>query len=264
MFSISGGHTDRAILAVSPHLDDAVLSAGATLAALTEAGHRVVVCTVFAGDPPVPLTPAAEAFHRHCGLDMDAVNMRRHEDRAALQLLSCEALHLEFPDGIYRRIDGKPLSHRPGALFEPNAPDEPELRSEVRATLVGLLEYLNPPLILTCAAIGHHIDHRLTRDSVVSACHATDRSPLLWVDLPYAIGESFRRATIDTTLIELDNRHLDKKLLAVRKYRSQLRVLFPDELNWPARSHRYGRLLLQAPELLRPAPRRISDVPTPR
>lgn len=264
MFSISGRYTNRPILAVSPHLDDAVLSAGATLAALTEAGHRVVVCTVFAGDPPVPLTPAAEAFHRHCGLDTDAVNMRRNEDKAALQLLRCEALHLDFPDGIYRRIDGKPLSHRSGTLFEPKVPDEPELRGEVRATLVRVLKYLNPPLVLTCTAIGHHIDHRLTKNAVVSACHATDRSPLLWADLPYAIGKSSRGVTTDTLPIELDNRHLDKKLLAVREYRSQLRVLFPDELNWPARSHRYGRHLLQAPELLRSAPSRISDVPTPR
>ena len=37
------------VVAVSPHLDDAVFSAGGTLARLAAAGHEVTVVTVFTG-----------------------------------------------------------------------------------------------------------------------------------------------------------------------------------------------------------------------
>jgi GlcNAc-PI de-N-acetylase len=58
----------RPILAVSPHLDDAVMAAGATLGAMADAGHAVTVCTVFAGSQSLrslglrpPFMPTADS-----------------------------------------------------------------------------------------------------------------------------------------------------------------------------------------------------------
>ena len=56
------GHDGRIpakVLLISPHLDDAAMSAGATIAALTAAGSQVVVCTVFAGKPQPPFSGVA-------------------------------------------------------------------------------------------------------------------------------------------------------------------------------------------------------------
>ncbi|MGH3277767.1 MAG: PIG-L family deacetylase [Trebonia sp.] len=50
-------------MAVSPHLDDAVISAGAALAALAAEAWPVTVLTVFAGDPGHSLSPAARRHH---------------------------------------------------------------------------------------------------------------------------------------------------------------------------------------------------------
>ena len=71
------------VLALSPHLDDAVMSVGASLAALAEAGSQVMLCTVFAGAPAPPLSEAARVFHAHCGLADDGVAVRRAEDESA-------------------------------------------------------------------------------------------------------------------------------------------------------------------------------------
>ncbi|MDA8391968.1 MAG: PIG-L family deacetylase [Actinomycetota bacterium] len=91
------------VLAVSPHLDDAVLSAGATLAALVAAGRPVTVLTVFAGDPGPALSPVAERHHARCGLGVDAVERRRAEDRAALTRLGADPRHGALADAVYRR-----------------------------------------------------------------------------------------------------------------------------------------------------------------
>jgi hypothetical protein len=50
------------VLAVSLHLDDAMMAVGATLVALVEAGREAIVCTVFAGVPEPPF------LARGCGV----------------------------------------------------------------------------------------------------------------------------------------------------------------------------------------------------
>lgn len=87
------------MIVVTPHLGDAVLSCGELLAAHPGA----VVVTVFAGIPPnayvVPDWDAA------CGFSSprQAVSVRRHEDRIALEILEAEPCWLAFPESQYRR-----------------------------------------------------------------------------------------------------------------------------------------------------------------
>jgi LmbE family N-acetylglucosaminyl deacetylase len=85
------------ILALSAHLGDAVLSAGAWLS-----WHRdVIVCTVFAGDPhDSPLTPA----DREQGFAdaRKAMTARRAEDTRAVAAVGGIAQHLPLLDATYR------------------------------------------------------------------------------------------------------------------------------------------------------------------
>jgi LmbE family N-acetylglucosaminyl deacetylase len=85
------------LVAVSPHLDDAVLGCGALLA------HHpgAVVVTVFAGRPPAghPLTPWDEAAGFRAGDDI--VGARRAEDLAALRRLRARPAWLDFLDAQY-------------------------------------------------------------------------------------------------------------------------------------------------------------------
>src|SRR3954452_23674230 len=96
-------------VAVSPHLDDAVFSAGGTLAALAAAGWRVRVVTCFTASVADP-SPFALSTQLDKGLtaDVDYMALRRAEDTAALTHLGGEALHLSLPEAPHRGYTSAP------------------------------------------------------------------------------------------------------------------------------------------------------------
>ena len=83
-------------LIVSPHLDDAVFSCGAMIAATPGA----LVCTIFAGAPRSALVTD---WDTQCGFTdaHEAMRARRIEDTAALHVLDARAMHLGFLDAQY-------------------------------------------------------------------------------------------------------------------------------------------------------------------
>jgi len=91
----------RRIAVLSPHLDDAVLSLGASIAEAADDGHEVTIVTVFAGDPD-STTPAG-SWDSRTGFATagEAVRSRREEDRKACSLLGARAVWLPFVDGDY-------------------------------------------------------------------------------------------------------------------------------------------------------------------
>jgi LmbE family N-acetylglucosaminyl deacetylase len=84
---------------VSPHLDDAVLSLGATIARAVRGGSSVSVVTVFAGDEAS--TEPADDWTRRCGFATvgEAYRTRREEDRRAMAQLGAMAEHLPLDVG---------------------------------------------------------------------------------------------------------------------------------------------------------------------
>ena len=85
------------LVAVSPHLDDAVLGCGGLLDALGAA----VVVTIFAGRPPAD-RPLPE-WDRASGFDPgeDVIGARRAEDAEALHHLGARPVWLDFLDAQY-------------------------------------------------------------------------------------------------------------------------------------------------------------------
>ncbi|MGH3869204.1 MAG: PIG-L deacetylase family protein [Pseudonocardiaceae bacterium] len=127
-------NTPQRVLAISPHLDDAALSAGATLTDFVARGADVNVFTLFAGAPPEPLSEVARAFHVKCGLSQDASAgaLRIDEDRAAMDQLGVRAHHCGFLDAIYRRApDGHWLCEHDRAMFDGLPLDSAGLLSEI-------------------------------------------------------------------------------------------------------------------------------------
>ena len=88
---------------MSPHLDDAVLSLGATMASWARSGASVEVLTVFAGDPESP-TPAG-GWDERAGFQSegDAARARREEDAAACAAVGAKPSWLPFGDTDYDR-----------------------------------------------------------------------------------------------------------------------------------------------------------------
>ncbi|MCS7477853.1 PIG-L deacetylase family protein [Umezawaea endophytica] len=183
------------LLAISPHLDDAVLSIGAGLAQAAQDGAEVTVYTVFAGTAPPPYSSAAERMHAVWGLspDEDAPLFRRKEDIAALDHLGLEHRHGRFLDSIYRRLpDGQWLADHleggPKIAINRRAPaDDPDLVAEIGEDIRSVIEECRPTLLVTCAAVLDHPDNQATRDAALFAAREQNIPVRLWEDLPYAI-----------------------------------------------------------------------------
>jgi LmbE family N-acetylglucosaminyl deacetylase len=225
----------NAVAVVSPHLDDAVLSAWLVLTG--NRPTRVISC--FAGVPP----PSVQGlWDEKTGLpSAAAVAARRAEDVSALALAESEAVHLDLLDKQYRGDRDAPRT---------------ELVELLQEHLAGAREVWLP------AGLGGHVDHIAARDAALSATTLTQRVRL-YADLPYAgqpawpvdvtgaprdlavhcllsvLGRPVRaqewRSALDGSGIRMDlaQRHVVKlmlsqfrdKVAAVRRYRSQMAAL---------------------------------------
>lgn len=164
----------RTVVAVSPHLDDAVFSAGATLAALAAGGARVTVVTAFTASIPAP-TGFALACQTDKGLgpEVDYMAMRRAEDIEALRRLGLPPpVHLAFPEAPHRGYDSAP------ALFA-GVHDGDAVAAGLARALAPHLE--GADLLLAPLGLGGHVDHLLVRAAL------RGRAVTSWHDLPYAL-----------------------------------------------------------------------------
>ncbi len=149
-------------MAVSPHLDDAALSASVALS-----GRAATIVTVFTA-LPAPDRPASW-WDRLTGASSSVERQRERlkEDAAAMRLLSARGVHLGEAEALYR--DGDPdLSRAVGRLIE---------------VVAGADEVWLP------SAIGGHRDHAFARDAGLRAAAAAGHAEvMLYADFPYVIA----------------------------------------------------------------------------
>jgi LmbE family N-acetylglucosaminyl deacetylase len=220
------------VLAVSPHLDDAVISAGACLAGLEAEGWPITVLTVFAGDPGRILSPVAQRHHDRCGLGPDAVARRRAEDRAALGRIGARPCHGLIPDVVYRpRPDGGWACDEDADMFA-IPPMDPLLDDAVRDLIGQAISKSGCGLLLGPSAAGSHVDHVLT-DRAVSSAAAQHGLPLWrWKDEPYASADGGGTATDGSVVVPYSPVTLALKLDAISCYTSQVPMLWPGGTRW--------------------------------
>jgi LmbE family N-acetylglucosaminyl deacetylase len=172
-------------LYLSPHLDDAALSCGGSIARATAAGDDVDVLTLFAGDEPAeaatPLvTRLFELWELPAG---EVMRCRREEDRAACARLGARPSWGEELEAIHRRHpeSGAPLYPDLRSLFGPPAAVEEALVERLAARLRRLA-----PADRTVAplAVGGHVDHRLLRTAAERVFGADLR---YYEEFPYAL-----------------------------------------------------------------------------
>jgi len=150
------------VAAVSAHLDDAAMSASASLD-----GVPATVITVFAGIPPQGRPAGSWDRLTGAGNSVQRQLERRAEDAAALRLLGARPAHLDELDAQYR--DGPP-----------------DLDRAVRM-MTALLSEADE--VWLPAAIGGHPDHVLARNAGLRAAAAAGKAEvLLYADFPYVIA----------------------------------------------------------------------------
>jgi LmbE family N-acetylglucosaminyl deacetylase len=165
----------RQAVAVSPHLDDAVFSAGGTLAVLVTAGWRVRVVTCFTASvaDPSPFALSTQ-LDKGLGADVDYMALRRAEDAAALALLGAEPVHLPLAEAPHRGYTSAP------DLFAGQHADD-DVAEPLTSALAPLVR--DADLVLAPQAIGDHVDHR----AVVDVVAALRPDALFWRDTPYVL-----------------------------------------------------------------------------
>ncbi|WP_420391781.1 YcaO-like family protein [Acuticoccus sp.] len=201
-------------LFVSPHLDDAVFSAGATIARLVREGVAVTVATVFTRSVPHP-TGFALACQLDKGVspDVDYMALRREEDRAACERLGATPVWLDLPEAPHRGYENA------AALFGPRRDDDP-----VETVIAALAPVVaDAARVFVPQGIGGHVDHLMVRDAV-AALNVRDRV-LAWVDQPYA----HRKGNAPPGTHEVSADDLARKLDAAAAYATQLGFQFGGE-----------------------------------
>ncbi len=211
---------------VSPHLDDAVLSAGGLIFDQTHAGIPVEIWTVCCGFPATDeASPFAQYLHFQWGFSSveETVRLRREEDMRAASIVGAKAVHFDFLDCIYRRNpDGEWLY--PLGVFVPPHPADADLPDQMAAALASRLQ---PDDVVVCPlAIGRHVDHALVRKAV----EGLGRPGLFLADIPYflkhpeELEESARGMEAETR--QMSEAGVSAWQEGVAAYQSQLSTLF--------------------------------------
>lgn len=136
-----------AVLVISPHLDDAVLSLGASIAAWTRAGTRVVIASVYTTGPDLDaVAPSMRKFADY--------RARCAEDDAAARTVGAEVVRLGQIERAFR-----PPVLTGWSFF--TTPAERSGLSGLAAVTAALtpLAALDPAQIVVPLGVGNHIDH---------------------------------------------------------------------------------------------------------
>ena len=202
------------VLAVSPHLDDAVFSAGATLARHARQGDDVTVLTCLTGNVARP-----EGFALACQLDkglspdVDYMALRRAEDRAACAAIGAQAVHWHHLEAPHRGYEDAP------ALFAAARADDP-LEEALARDFEALFASLEYDVIYGPWGVGGHVDHLAVRRALESC-----RSDIVWwEDFPYAMRETAAPSGIERQCVSPQD--LACKVDAALCYASQLDFQF--------------------------------------
>lgn len=230
------------VLAVSPHLDDAILSAGAALGNLASRQHSVHVLTLFAGDAPTEVSPMAQHLHGQWRLGAGVAAERRSEDQEACRLLGLQPHHGAHCDVIYRKdSEGGWVCESSEDLYTDSVAAEVGMILQLDQSIVAVAEEVRPDVLFAPLGIGRHIDHLLVNAAALQVAKRLHLPLVRWHDVPYRQRERFYE--VSTDLNELTVECTAAKLSAAECYVSQLATLWPHG-DWRER-------LVADPEVLR-------------
>ena len=181
------------VVVVGAHPDDCEEWAGGVTIRYRESGHRVTYITTTNGDAG------------HHAMNREDLRKRRYEEmRKASKCLDIECIAMDVHDGCL----------------------EPTL--ENRLALIGLLRKCGPDIIITHSLNDYHPDHRYTVQLVSDTAYMLG-VPLCVPDVPvvekpvvYCHISFMPQDNASTTVLVPVDKQMDKKLLAIHQYTSQM------------------------------------------
>ena len=165
---------------LSPHLDDAILSAGGLIYEQTKSGIPVEIWTCMCGFPrETELSMYAQVMQYQWGFSSaeETVRLRRMEDENAAGIVGANTVHFDLLDCIYRRSKNGDWMYLD--VFGPPHEEDADIPRQVAGIIAPRVTRDD---VLVCQlALGSHVDHVLVRRGVEMVGH-----PLLYLaDIPY-------------------------------------------------------------------------------
>lgn len=178
---------------ISPHLDDAILSAGGLIYDLKDKG-KVKIITVFTNGDELLLK-------------------RKIEDKNVCRYLGVGYLHLGFTDVLWRN--------------NPNLREERNLEIAIAYKLKETIKNDKNTIIFVPLSIGNHFDHKI----VNKICRDNYTDVIYWEDYPYNLTNKLPAEFIKKNNLSYfeykKNLFIKEKL--IKFYRSQIPILFGDK-----------------------------------
>jgi LmbE family N-acetylglucosaminyl deacetylase len=165
---------------LSPHLDDAALSAGGLIYDLTQTGNTVEIWNFFCGFPPEgELSPFAQVLHFEWGTTSAeaTIRIRRAEDEKAASIMGAKTFFFDYLDCIYRR--GPEGDWLYADVFVPPHEADSDLPARVAKSISARLT--RDDVLICQLAVGSHVDHVIVRQ----AAELLGRPLLYTIDIPY-------------------------------------------------------------------------------
>ncbi len=226
---------------VSPHYDDAVLSAGALLSYLAK-HTTVVIITVFTQAGPKPYSLSAKAYLNQCGYtDADQLySDRTKEDKLVLRKIAKKVIDLDFTDALWRRKYQPTMMMRQISKLVPElgliyptyrlhvskgriAKADTKTFQDIRQALQNVISE-DRRMIFCPAGIGGHVDHVLVR----KVCEATFSPVVYWSDFPYD-QSSTANFSEDMHMFTFEQ-DLSSKYALIKGYQTQFTAMFKSGL----------------------------------
>jgi LmbE family N-acetylglucosaminyl deacetylase len=174
----------RALLYLSPHLDDVVFSCAGKILQDVASGSNVTIATVFSSGSK----QVSEEY-----------GARKVEDKRAVEMLGAQCAWLEFPDAPFR--SGFYNSFR-RIILERDVEDSLEYVIRLRRAIEDLAVSLGAEEIHAPLGIGTHIDHRLVFEA---ASNLSGRSITYYEERPYVFARHAAKMRLRSLGAEYDN-----------------------------------------------------------
>jgi LmbE family N-acetylglucosaminyl deacetylase len=212
---------------LSPHLDDAVLSAGGLIYEQTKSGIPVEIWTFMCGYPPdLPeseYSTYAQEQHAQWGFTSarEGIRIRRQEDQSAALRVGAGIVHFDFLDCIYRRGGiGDWLYYE---IYDPPREEDAEIPSQIAEAISARLGLDD---VLVCQlSVGSHVDHVLVRQ----AAELLGRPLLYAADIPYLLEKPHelepKTTGMEKSVYPVTETGLESWKDAILEYKSQIAAL---------------------------------------
>jgi len=212
---------------LSPHLDDAALSAGGLIHDFAQT-DEVEIWNFFCGFPPQgELSPFARSLHLEWGTTSaeETVRIRRAEDEKAASIMGAKTIFFDFLDCIYRRGAGDDWLY--ADVFVPPHKAEADLPARIAESISARLT--RDDELICQLSVGSHVDHVTVRQ----AAELLDRPLLYAMDIPYLFKYpdelAPKSAGMQEKVYRISEAGLRSWQDASAAYASQLSTLFESE-----------------------------------